>query len=415
MTKQVVVLGGGTGGTMIANRLRRMLPLEKYRIIVIDRDNRHLYQPGLLFLPFGMLSAADIVKDRAQHLLPGVDFLEGEVEQVEVIKNRVRLAHGQLVSYDVLVVASGVRLQPEETQGLTADGWRRTVFDFYSLEGAAALHEALGTWRGGNLAINIVDLPIKCPVAPLEFAFLLDWYLQERGLREITTISYVTPLDGAFTKPVAAKALGQLLDHKHIELVTEFNAGSVDGGAGILRSYDGREHSFDLLITVPLHAGPEFVTRSEGLGDEFGFVAVNPKTLQSEAAPNIFAIGDVASLPTSKAGSVTHFESEVLGDNILEYLIGKPPSHKYDGHANCFVETGFGKALLIDFNYDTEPVPGHFPFAFGPLPLLKESRLNHFGKLAFQWFYWNMLLTGRHIPGLPPQMSRSGKEITDHA
>ena len=165
---------------------------------------------------------------------------------------------------------------------------------------------------------------------------------------------------------------------------------------------------FDLAVVVPLHGGAEYVGRSAGLGDELDFVPTDQHTLQSMAAPNVFAIGDATNVPASKAGSVTHFEGEVLVENIQRFLAGKPLSASFDGHANCFIETGFGKALLIDFNYDTEPVPGHYPAAVG-LPLLKESRLNHLGKLMFQWFYWHALLPGRDIPGIGSDMPDHGK------
>ncbi len=252
-------------------------------------------------------------------------------------------------------------------------------------------------------------MPIKCPVAPLEFAFLADWYFQERGIRDLVDITYVTPLDAAFTKPVASKALGGLLAEKQIELVTEFNTGEVDGAGGRLVGYDEREVPFDLLVAIPVHGGADFVGRSPGLGDELNFVPTDPATLQSNAAPNVFVIGDAANLPISKAGSVTHFQGDVLAENVAHFLAGEALSASYDGHANCFIETGFHKALLIDFNYDTEPLPGRFPGSAGPLPLMKEARINHLGKLMFQWLYWHVLLQGRELPGVSSEMTMSGK------
>jgi sulfide:quinone oxidoreductase len=278
-----------------------------------------------------------------------------------------------------------------------------SVFTFYTTEGAAALETALHGFEGGRLVVNVVDMPIKCPVAPLEFCFLADWYFTDRGIRDRVQITYVTPLDGAFTKPVAAQQLAGMLAEKGIELVTEFNTGEIDGGTRTLVSFDGREVPFDLAVVVPVHAGAEYVGRSDGLGDAMDFVPTDRRTLQAHAAPNVFVIGDAADVPTSKAGSVTHFEGEVLVANIEHFLAGEPLEEAFDGHANCFIETGFHKALLIDFNYDTEPLTGHFPTRVG-LPLLKESRLNHLGKLMFQWFYWHTLLPGRDIPGLGAAM-----------
>jgi sulfide:quinone oxidoreductase len=406
--KRIVILGGGTGGTLTANRLRRRLG-DGAEIHVVDRNDRHVYQPGLLFVPFGLAEVSEIVRPRRRQLHDGVSFHESAVEAVDLAADRVHLGNGSVLPYDVLVVATGARLQPEETEGMTGPGWQERVFTFYTDEGAQKLHEALERFEGGRLVVNLVDMPIKCPVAPLEFAFLADWYLRERGIRERVELVYATPLDGAFTKPIASEHLGSLLAEKGVGLVTEFNAGEVDGEGGRLVSYDGRELAFDLLVTIPLHGGAKYVERSDGLGDALGFVPTDQRTLQTAAKPNVFALGDATDVPTSKAGSVTHFEGEVLTENIERFLAGRELDATYDGHANCFIETGFHKALLIDFNYETEPLPGRFPTALGPLPLLRESRLNHLGKLLFQWLYWHELLPGRELPGIGPTMPTAGK------
>lgn len=414
MAHRIVILGGGTGGTMMANRLRRAYDPAEAHIDVVDRDDRHVYQPGLLFVPFGLAQAEDIVRPRHRQLRRDIRFHETEVERVVLDEDTVELADGTRLPYDVLIVATGVTLQPEETEGLLGDGWNESVFTFYDLAGAEQLQRALESFDGGRVVVNLIDMPIKCPVAPLEFAFLADAYFAERGLRDRVELTYVTPLDGAFTKPVASERLTGLLAEKGIELVTEFAVGEVDGPGGRLVSWDEREVPFDLLVTVPLHGGAAYVGRSEGLGDDLGFVPTDPHTLQSTARPNVFALGDAASLPISKAGSVTHFEGEVLTENVRRFLAGHELDASYDGHANCFIETGFGKALLIDFNYETEPLPGRFPNAVGPLPLLRESRLNHLGKLMFQWLYWHALLPGRDIPGISADMTMHGKEQPEH-
>jgi sulfide:quinone oxidoreductase len=415
VTTNVVVLGGGTGGTLAANRLRRLLPADEVAITVVDQDDRHVYQPGLLFVPFGLAHVEDLVRPRHRQLHDGIDFVRAPIDHVDVERNEVHVAGPNgahtVLGYDALIVASGARLVPEETEGLTGAGWMDRVFTFYTPEGAAALEGALATFDGGRIVVNVVDMPIKCPVAPLEFCFLADWWLRERGLRDRVELVYATPLDGAFTKPVAASQLGGMLADRGIELVTEFNSGSVDGAAnpGKLVAYDGRELDFDLAVVVPLHAGAEYVERSPGLGDELGFVPTDPHTLQSKVAPDIFVIGDAADVPASKAGSVTHFEGETLVGNVVRYLRDEPLEPGFDGHANCFIETGFGKALLIDFNYDTEPLPGHYPGPLG-LPLLRQSRLNHVGKLLFESLYWHSLLPGRDLPGVGASMPAAGKK-----
>lgn len=408
MARHLVILGGGTGGTLTANRLRRVYSSDDLRITVVDQDDRHVYQPGLLFVPFGLAHAEDIVRPRGRQLRGDIEYVVSQIDHVDIENRDVFLANGDTLAYDALVVATGATLALDETEGLTGPGWMDKVFTFYTLAGASALEGALAKFDGGRLVVNVVDMPIKCPVAPLEFCFLADWYFHERGIRDRVEITYVTPLDGAFTKPVAASALAGLLEEKGVNLVTEFNTGEVDGAGGRLVAYDGREVPFDLLSIVPLHGGAEYVGRSPGLGDELNFVPTDPHTLQSLAKPEIFVIGDATNVPASKAGSVTHFEGEVLTENLRRFLAGEPLDASYDGHANCFVETGFKKALLIDFNYDTEPLPGHFPASVG-LPLLKESRVNHLGKLMFQWFYWHTLLAGRDIPGIGADMPNAGK------
>jgi sulfide:quinone oxidoreductase len=401
MPTRILVLGGGTGGTVMANRLRRRFDPDEAEITVVDRDDAHVYQPGLLFVPFGLAHADELMRPRRRQLRHDIRFVEAEIDHVALEERAVHLGDGGALAYDVLVVATGARLVPEETEGLTGPGWFERAFPFYTPEGASALAAALRRFDGGRLVVNLVDMPIKCPVAPLEFTFLADWYLEERGIRRRTELVYVTPLDGAFTKPTASTMLSGLLDAKRVELVTEFNAGEVDAASGVLRSYDEREVPFDLLVTVPLHSGAAYVDRSPGLGDDSGFVPTDPHTLQSRAAPEVFAIGDATNLPTSKAGSVTHFEAETLTENIVRFLDGEPLAGTFDGHANCFVETGFHKALLIDFDYEHEPLPGRFPSQrLGPLPLLRESRANHLGKLLFEKVYWHALLPGREIPGI---------------
>jgi sulfide:quinone oxidoreductase len=410
LAHRIVILGAGTGGTLTANRLRREYSEAEATITVVDQDDQHVYQPGLLFLPFGLTTVEDIVKPRSKQLHRGIAYHQSAIDRVDLETDTVHLEDGTDLQYDVLVVATGAALLPEETEGLTGPGWGENVHTFYTLEGAAALKESLADFDGGRLAINIIDMPIKCPVAPLEFAFLADSYFHERKMRDKVEITYVTPLDAAFTKPVAAERLGGMLAEKGISLETEFNTGEVDGEGGRLVSWDEREVPFDLAVVIPLHGGQPWVGRSEGLGDELDFVPTDPSTLQSNAKPNVFAIGDATNVPASKAGSVTHFEGDVLVENIKRHLAGEDLDASYDGHANCFIETGFGKAMLIDFNYDQEPVPGHFPAKVG-MPLMKESRLNHMGKLMFQWFYWHALLPGRDIPGIGHDMPTAGKEL----
>jgi sulfide:quinone oxidoreductase len=402
MSQHLLILGAGTAGTMMANHLRRRLPKKDWRITVVDRSDKHLYQPGLLFLPFGTYSEDQIIRETRDFIPAGVDFVQAEIDRIEPANHFVTLTNGVEMPYDLLIVATGCRTAPEETEGMLGPKWRVNIHDFYTLDGARALRKHLAGFMGGRVVIHINEVPVKCPVAPLEFIFLADTYFRERGLRDQVTLTFVTPLSGAFTKPKASKKLGHLLGDKGIELVTEFVAERIDQDEDKLVCFDGREVPYDLLVTVPTNMGDEAVRRS-GLGDDLDYIATHRNTLQSLNYPDVFVLGDATNLPASKAGSVAHFESETLADNIILHIEGRPLKEEFDGHSNCFIESGNGKALLIDFNYEHEPHEGPFPFRFGPMRLLEESRINHLGKFAFRHVYWNLLLKGRPLPGITRQ------------
>ena len=405
--KKLVVLGAGTAGTMVVNKLRPVLG-DDWHITIVDQDETHYYQPGFLFIPFGIYSGKDVVKPKSRFIPSGVDLVMSDIELIEPDENRVLLAGGNVLEYDYLVIATGAHPRPDETPGLTEGEWRKSIHDFYTLDGALALHDTLATWDGGRLVINIMELPFKCPVAPLEFIFLADWHFHERGIRDQVELVFATPMSDAFTKPVAARHLSSLLDEKKVFVETDFYAERVDPDRNMLVSYDEREIPYDLLVTIPINMGADFIGRS-GLGNELNFVPVDKHTFLSPEYDNIFALGDAADIPTSKAGSVAHFAVEMFAENFPEYVAGRPMTEKFDGHANCFIESGFGKGLLIDFNYDTEPLPGKYPLpGIGPFSLLKETEANHWGKMMFKWTYWNMLLPGRELP-LEAQMSLAGK------
>jgi sulfide:quinone oxidoreductase len=407
--KRIVILGAGTGGTIMANLLRRRIDPAFWAITIIDRDNEHYYQPGFLFIPFGFYKKKDIVKPRSRFLPKTVEFIISEVDRVKPASNEVVFKDGSALGYDILIVATGADIAPSETPGML-DGWRDTIFDFYTADGAAALAEKLKAFPGGRLVIHVNETPIKCPVAPLEFAFFCDWCLRRHHRRDAIELVYVTPLDGAFTRPVASKALGALLDEKRVGMVTDFNAERIDAAGRKIVGYDGREVPYDLLVTVPTNLGSELIERS-GMGNEFRYLPTDPHTLRAKNYENVFGIGDATDVPTSKAGSVAHFQAGILADNVLRAIKGKPLEPRFDGHSNCFVEAGKGKAILIDFNYHVEPLPGKFPFpVVGPMPLLKPSRVNHWGKLAFRWIYWHMLLPGYPIPFVPARMKMAGKK-----
>ncbi len=411
--KNLIILGAGTAGTMMSNHLRNRISKDEWKITIIDQRKIHHYQPGYLFIPFGICKEKDVIKSIKKFIPKGVEYIQKSINRVDKEKDTVLLEDGTELNYDILVIATGTDIAPEEIDGMHGPHWQKEVFDFYTLEGSVNLFHKLKNWPGRHLVVHIAEMPIKCPVAPLEFAFLADAFLEERGIRKNVKISFVTPMDGAFTKPVATEKLQHLLNEKNIHVIPQFNIMELDGPNRKMIDYEVKEVSYDLLVIVPTNKGADYIERS-GFGDELNFVPTDKATLQSKVKENIFVIGDATNVPASKAGSVAHFEGEILLENIERFIEGKELKAEFDGHANCFVETGHGKALLIDFNYNHQPVPGTFPFpGVGPLTLLKESRMNHMGKLAFKWIYWNMLITGKHIPFIPTKMNRAGKELVN--
>ena len=406
--KKLLILGAGTAGTLMANKMSQHLDQDEWQITIVDKFETHYYQPGFLFIPFNIYQRNDVIKPKRDYLPPSVEVVMSEIDVIEPDKNRVKLTNKQVLTYDYLIVATGTKINPDETEGLKDGGWYKNIFDFYTIEGACALQNFLKHWEGGKLVVNIVEMPIKCPVAPLEFLFLADWWFTEQGIRDKVDLTFVTPLPGAFTKPKAAQILGSFLDKKNINLVTEFNTGSVDPDRNVIISFDEKEVEYDLLVTIPTNMGDSAIERS-GMGDELNFIPTHKHTLQSKEWENIFVIGDATDLPSSKAGSVAHFQAEVLTDNLLRHIEGLPLKEEFDGHANCFIESGFGKGLLIDFNYDVEPLPGKYPLpGVGPFSLLEETKMNHWGKMMFRWVYWNMLLRGAEMP-IEAQMNMAGK------
>jgi sulfide:quinone oxidoreductase len=409
--KHLVVLGGGTAGTMAVNKLRPLLPRDEWTITVVDQSDTHYYQPGFLFIPFGIYRPDEVVKPRKRFIPSGVELVGAEIDRVVADENKVLLVGGRELGYDYLIIASGTTPRPDQTPGMAED-MGGDVHEFYTFEGATRLADRLRTWDGGRLVVHVTEMPIKCPVAPLEFTFLAEAFFSDQGMRDRVEMTYVTPLEGAFTKPVSSQYLGDMLEERKIALEPDFMVESIDPDAKKLVSFDGREIGYDLLVTIPVNMGADYVARS-GLGDDLNYVPVDKETLLSNAHPNIFAIGDASNIPASKAGSVAHFSMDLFPDNFVRHIQGLAMHEKFDGHANCFIETGHGKGLLIDFNYETEPLPGKYPLpGIGPFSLLKETEMNHWGKVMFRWMYWNVLLPGKELP-LPALMSMAGKQTQD--
>jgi sulfide:quinone oxidoreductase len=407
--KKLLILGAGTAGTMMANKLHKAFDQEEWEITIVDQYKTHYYQPGFLFIPFNIYNKEDVIKPKSNFFPPGVKVIYKAIDKIIGEENKVLLEGGQVLQYDYMIIATGTQTRPDETPGLKDKLWYKEIFDFYTVEGAVALQKYFKNFEGGKLVMCISEIPYKCPVAPIEFVCLAEAYFAKKGIRDKVDITYVTPMSGAFTKPVASKMLGDLLEEKNIKVVSDFYLERVDNDNKKLVAYDEREIDFDVLTIVPVNMGSEMIERS-GMGDDLNFVPTDKHTLQSEKFENVFVLGDASNIPTSKAGSVAHFAAEILFDNLMSAIEGRPLLAKFDGHANCYIETGYGKGALIDFNYDTEPLPGTFPLpGIGPFGLLKNTKINHYGKVMFRWIYWHILLKGKEMP-IEADMTMAGKK-----
>ncbi len=417
--RRVMIIGGGFGSLTLANQLRRASAREglSLSITVIGSSADILYQPGLLFVPFNKPGYRDLSQLQwpvKRFLHRDIEFVHNTVVELDPQHNVVTTKDGKRREYDDLVVALGASLvkDDEEIPGIGTEFARgERVFGFYSSHDSFALRQALDKFEGGDFVIDIATLPFKCPVAPIEFACLADEYFKKKGIRKRVNITLVTPLSGAFTKPVCNNMLTSLLVDKNVSIEPNFELLEIDASAQLLVCPDKTTVHYDMAVIVPPHDGSKIV-EDAGLGNGLGFGRCDKHTLQSLVYDNIYFLGDVADVPTSKAGSVAHFQAEVVTERIIAGCRGDKPITESDGHANCFIETGFGKALLIDFNYDIQPTPGMFPLPmFGPMSLLKETRLNHVGKLMFKYVY-QMLLRGMPIPLVGSRMSTRGKDLS---
>ncbi len=406
--KKIVILGAGTGGTAVANKLRKALPHDGWAITVIDRDDNHVYQPGLLFVPFGICSVDSIIKSRKRYISGGIDFLIDPLKRINYEKNRVETEGGTFY-YDWLIIGTGCRLAPEENQGLM-DEWGINAFSFYTTETAAKLSNALANFSGGKLVMSVAELPFKCPVAPIEFIFLADWYFRQKGIRHKVDLTLSTPFIECMPNwPKGRLVMQEAARNKNITLVTDFALAEVSKEGKYIRSFKGEHVEYDLLVIVPTNVGDDVIVES-GLDDGSTFVSTDKHTLKALNHNNIYVIGDATNVPTSKAGSVAHYEAEVITDNLLREISGKEPEPTYDGHSTCFIVSEKGKSYLVDFNYETEPLFGKFPLPLiGPFDLLKETRMNWGGKLGFEWLYWNVILPGKNML-LPPRLIMAGKK-----
>ncbi len=405
--RKILILGAGAGGTIVANMLRKELSEKEFDITIIDRDDRHHYQAGYLFIPFRIYSEDMVVKPKKEFIPEGVGFVLDEVVKIDTEKRKVETKGDSTYDYDWLIISTGCDIAPDEIDGMRED-WEKNTFTFYSLNGAIALRKKLKYFNSGKILLNIAETPYKCPIAPLEFVFLADWFFTVNGIRDKIEIELSTPLDNVFTKPVAAEILADVALKKNIKVTPFFDLAQVNGSEKTIESYKGEKIGYDLLVSIPPNMGDKCLIDSK-VSDEVGFVDTDKHTLKAKNIERVFVLGDTTNVPTSKAGAVVHYMAYTLVDNIVREIERREIKPTFDGHATCFLASGFEKAILLDFNYDVEPLPGKFPFpGMGPFSLLQETLGNHWGKMMFKWVYWNLMMKGLDLP-LEPQMNLAGK------
>ncbi|MBI3775137.1 MAG: NAD(P)/FAD-dependent oxidoreductase [Gammaproteobacteria bacterium] len=370
---KIVIVGGGTGGTILANNLARRLSGElkngKARLILLSASERHMYQPGLLYVAVGKMMPDELYRDQRSLLEPSIEFHVDPVEQFALDKNQVKTKSGATIDYDMLVIATGSRMVPETIPGLAENSET-----FYTEESAVKMCKALQQFQGGKVVIT-VGVPHKCPMAPLEITFMLNDYFKDRGIRDKVQIHYTYPIGRTHSLENVAKWATPEFGRLGITYETLFNMKEVDGKNKILRSEEGTDTPYDLLIAIPAHKGME-VLEKNGLGAN-GFIPTNRTRLNMEGRTNVFVLGDTTNIPISKAGSTAHFEAEALGENIAAMVKLGAPVRDYDGKVFCFIQAGKDRATYAMFNYTTPPDPK------------APTKAIHWFKLAYNKLYWS--------------------------
>jgi sulfide:quinone oxidoreductase len=382
---RVLIIGGGVGGTIVANLVSRKLKHEidtgQASVTVVDQLGNHVYQPGFMYITFGNEKPGKLSRPERSLLDDRVQLVVGEVRRVHEDTHQVELANGEMLGYEHLVLATGARIVPEEIKHFDTQAQH-----FYTAEAAQKLRAALDAFKGGSIVVAIAGMPYKCPPAPLEVSFLIEAELRERHLRDKSEVHFCSPIGRAFTIETVSEMATPVLEQKGIELHTFFNVETIDAERKVVQSLEGEELAYDLLILVPPHKGQQFLIDSGLAPAPGGWLPTDHHTLQVGGRTNVYALGDATDLPLSKAGSTAHFEAPIVAERIAAAVAGRDPDVKhgnYTGQVMCFFEIGDGKGTLLRFDYDHPPHPP------------KPNRVWHLGKILFNKTYWHTVPRGR--------------------
>ena len=383
--KNVLVLGGGVGGTLVANlisrKVKKQIDAGEAIVTVVDETGQHIYQPGFMYIAMGDQDPKSLRKPERQLLDDRVKLVIGKITGIDEEVQKVSIADGTSLDYDYLVLALGSRILPE-----AIESFEQEAHHFYSEEAALKMRHALDAFSGGKVVVGIAGMPYKCPPAPLEVALLIEAELRERGLRESSEIHFCSPIARAFTIESVSEMVTPELEKKGIELHTFFNVETIDAERKAVLSLEGEELDYDLLVLVPPHKGAQVLMDSGIAPTPGGWLPTDPKTLNVGERPNVWALGDATNLPLSKAGSTAHFEAPVVAERVSALVQDRKPHAKesiYTGKVMCFFEVGDGKGTLLRFDYENPPKP--------PRP----SRLWHVGKIFFNKTYYRIVPRGR--------------------
>lgn len=383
---RVVVIGGGTAGAAVTNKLAKKLKKTKqpFEITIIDPTFNHVYQPGFLFTMFGRDETKNIIKDTRTLIPKSVNAVQAAVTKVDTEKKVIFTDNKDEIPYDYVVLASGARIATDRV-----DWWDDSIYHFYSPPAAEKLYEQLKDFKEGRILIAIGDLPYRCPPAPLEAAFLIDDWMKKQGRRDKVEIKYASPLNRAFSIENVNKVVEPLFEKKDILLETYFNVDDVDTEERVVYSLEGSDDDYDLLVMIPPHAAQQYIVDS-GIAEGAGWVPTDKVTLRVEGQENMYALGDTTDIPTSKAGSTAHYQAPIVAKNIANDILGNGKTEEYDGHVQCFFLTEFGKSLFIDFNYENPPKYDGFWGWF----LLRPRKAWWWFKQIFKPFYFRMVARG---------------------
>jgi sulfide:quinone oxidoreductase len=353
---RILIVGGGSAGIMTAARLRNALSMDEAEITIVDRSDKHYYQPGYTLIPFGLEEVENLIKPMKDVIPAGCDFIQDEVVSFNFDNNYVETKGGERLEYDYLVLATGAKLVMEEIEGLAENLYKNGIHTFYTLEGAVKLKEALEEFEGGDFVTVQAPIPFKCPGAPIKFTLLADDYFRRKGIRNNVNITITSALPAIFSREPYASKLDAMFRDRNINTKSGFTPSEIDPEEKVVRSWEGDELHYDLLVVVPPNEG-ESIYEGTGIADATNFVMADKHKLQLEKYPNVFVLGDCANYPTSKTASGARKQAEILVKNLLAVMKGEEPKARYTGHIICPIITRFGKAMFAEFDYEKSISP----------------------------------------------------------